>query len=157
MPRPTGGGGVQPSLIVASSNQIVRSPRLTSARSYSAQFATRPALARRARLAALLLEASGARSLVSRPGGKESEEGIDPAEVPFETGDPAPDAVEVVEEGLRLRVDLRAGQKTGAYLDQLGRTDMAQLTRVEWAEFCERLTRGYLEELQRQADAQVPF
>ena len=34
---------------------------------------------------------------------------------------------------------------------------MAQLSRVEWAQFCERLTRGYLEELQRQADAQVPF
>ena len=36
-------------------------------------------------------------------------------------------------------------------------TIRGQLSRVEWAEFCERLTRGYLEELQRQADAQVPF
>ena len=49
------------------------------------------------------------------------------------------------------------GKVAGAYLEQLGRTDMAQLSRVEWAEFCERLTRGYLEALQRQADAQVPF
>ena len=24
-----------------------------------------------------------------------------------------------------------------AFLDQLGRTDMAQLSRVEWAEFCD--------------------
>ena len=52
---------------------------------------------------------------------------------------------------------LVGGKAAGAYLDQLGRTDMAQLSRVEWAEFCEVLTRGYLEELQRQADAQVPF
>jgi hypothetical protein len=52
---------------------------------------------------------------------------------------------------------LAGGKAAGAYIEQLGRTDMARLSRVEWAEFCERLTRGYLEELQRQADAQVPF
>ena len=52
---------------------------------------------------------------------------------------------------------LAGGKAAGALLDQLGRTDMAQLSRVEWAEFCERLTRGYIEALQRQADAQVPF
>jgi hypothetical protein len=52
---------------------------------------------------------------------------------------------------------LAGGKVAGAFLDQLGRTDLGQLSRVEWAEFCERLTRGYLEELQRQADAQVPF
>ena len=52
---------------------------------------------------------------------------------------------------------LAGGKVAGAFLEQLGRTDMAQLSRVEWAEFCRRLTRGYLEDLQRQADAQVPF
>jgi hypothetical protein len=52
---------------------------------------------------------------------------------------------------------LAGGKVAGAFLEHLGRTDMAQLSRVEWAEFCERLTRGYLEDLQRQADAQVPF
>lgn len=52
---------------------------------------------------------------------------------------------------------LAGGKVAGAFLEQLGRTDLRQLSRVEWAEFCERLTRGYLEELQRQADAQVPF
>jgi 23S rRNA (cytosine1962-C5)-methyltransferase len=84
----------------------------------SAQFSTRPSLARRERLAALLLAKSGARSLLARPGGKELEEGIEPEEVPFTAGEPVPEAVDVVEEGLRLRVDLRGGQKTGAYLDQ---------------------------------------
>lgn len=52
---------------------------------------------------------------------------------------------------------LAGGKVAGVFLEQLGRTDLAQLSRVEWAEFCGRLTRGYLEELQRQADAQVPF
>jgi hypothetical protein len=52
---------------------------------------------------------------------------------------------------------LAGGKAAGAFLEQLGRTDLGQLSRVEWAEFCERLTHGYLEDLQRQADAQVPF
>jgi hypothetical protein len=52
---------------------------------------------------------------------------------------------------------LAGGKAAGAFLDELGRTDLARLSRVEWAEFCERLTRGYLEALQREADAQVPF
>jgi hypothetical protein len=52
---------------------------------------------------------------------------------------------------------LAGGKVGGAFLEQLGRTDLRQLSRVEWAEFCGRLTRGYLEDLQRQADAQVPF
>ena len=41
LPRPTGGDGVQLSLLLAPSNQIVRLPRLTSDRSYSDQFVTR--------------------------------------------------------------------------------------------------------------------
>lgn len=52
---------------------------------------------------------------------------------------------------------LAGGKTAGAWLDELGQTDLRQLSRVEWAEFCERLTRGYLKDLQRQADAQVPF
>jgi hypothetical protein len=52
---------------------------------------------------------------------------------------------------------LAGGKVAGSFLEQLGRTDLGQLSRVEWAEFCERLVCGYLEELQRQADAQVPF
>lgn len=52
---------------------------------------------------------------------------------------------------------LAGGKVAGAFLEQLGRTDLTQLSRVEWAEFCGRLTRGYLEDLQRQADTQVPF
>ncbi len=83
-----------------------------------AQFATRPVLARRARLADLLLRASGATSLVARESGREDEEGIAPDEVPFAAGGPAPAAVEIREEGVRLLVDLARGQKTGHYVDQ---------------------------------------
>src|SRR5437762_7814059 len=62
-----------------------------------AQFATRPLLARRGRLAGWLLAESGAESLLTRLGGHEKEEGIDPSEVPFTAGKPAPPSVEVVE------------------------------------------------------------
>ena len=83
-----------------------------------AQFSTRPVLERRALLTRLLLEASGATSLVSRPGGKEEEEAIAGAEVPWNAGAPAPDSVDVIEDGVRFVVDLRRGQKTGHYVDQ---------------------------------------
>jgi 23S rRNA (cytosine1962-C5)-methyltransferase len=83
-----------------------------------AQFSTRPLVARRERLAALLLATSGAASLVARPGGKEAVEGIAPDEVAFAAGAPAPQSVLVREEGLVLEVDLRRGQKTGHYADQ---------------------------------------
>ncbi len=83
-----------------------------------AQFATKPMATRRATVAAALLSATGATSLVSRPGGKEEEEGIDLATVPFAAGEPAPGTVEIAEEGMRLVADLSRGQKTGHYCDQ---------------------------------------
>ncbi len=83
-----------------------------------AQFATKPIAARRDALARHLLARSGARSLIARAGGKEEEEAIDPATVAFTAGTPAPETVEIVEEGMRLVVDLRRGQKTGHYADQ---------------------------------------
>ena len=83
-----------------------------------AQFATRPMAARRDMLARLLLSETGASSLLSRAGGKEEEEAIDLASVPFTAGAAAPETVEIREEGMRLVVDLRRGQKTGHYADQ---------------------------------------
>jgi len=41
LPRPTGGDGVQLSLLLAPSNQIVSLRRLTGERSYADQFVTR--------------------------------------------------------------------------------------------------------------------
>jgi len=83
-----------------------------------AQFATRPLVARRERLSALLLSSTGATCLVGRPGGKEAVEGIAPEEVAFAAGAPAPASVLVREDGLLFEVDLRRGQKTGHYADQ---------------------------------------
>jgi 23S rRNA (cytosine1962-C5)-methyltransferase len=84
----------------------------------SAQFATAPIHRRREALAAALLETTGARSLVARPGGYEEEEGIELSAVPFARGEPVPDLVGVVEEGMRLTVSPKEGQKTGHYVDQ---------------------------------------
>lgn len=83
-----------------------------------AQFATRPMSLRREAISRRLLEASGAASLLARAAGKEEEEGIDPAAVAFEAGAAVPDRVDVREEGMAIRVDLRRGQKTGHYADQ---------------------------------------
>ena len=83
-----------------------------------AQFSTKPIARRREALATALLARTGATSLLSRPGGKEEEEGIELASVPFAAGAPAPDRVEVLEEKMRVVVDLRRGQKTGHFADQ---------------------------------------
>lgn len=49
------------------------------------------------------------------------------------------------------------GGEGGAYLDSIGKTDLARLTEAEWREFCGRVFRGTCAELQRIADDQVPF
>jgi 23S rRNA (cytosine1962-C5)-methyltransferase len=86
-----------------------------------AQWATAPMAARREALAASLLRHSGARVLVSRPAGYETEEGMDEAPaVAFEAGPACPERIEVREEGMALVVEPLAGQKTGHYTDQRG-------------------------------------
>jgi len=37
----------------------------------------------------------------------------------------------------------KGGEEAGAFLDQIGKTDMAKLTKTEWFEFCRRLVAGY--------------
>lgn len=49
------------------------------------------------------------------------------------------------------------GQVAGRYLDSLDKSDLADLTGEEWAEFCKRLFLASCEYLQEQADAEVPF
>jgi 23S rRNA (cytosine1962-C5)-methyltransferase len=94
-----------------------------------AQFATAAMHARRDALAAALLAATGARSLVGRAGGFERVERIAPDEAPFLVGEPAPERVAIVEEGLHLEAAPLAGQKTGHYADQ-------RENRVRVAEVC---------------------
>jgi hypothetical protein len=51
-----------------------------------------------------------------------------------------------------------AGGRAGQWLDELGKTDLADLTVGEWDEFVWRLVSGYEAELRRQiADDAVPF
>jgi 23S rRNA (cytosine1962-C5)-methyltransferase len=83
-----------------------------------AQFATQSMHRRRETLARFLLRESGARSLVARSGGFEEVEGIAPEEAHGAFGEPPPEHVEAVEEGMRLRVEPVRGQKTGHYADQ---------------------------------------
>jgi 23S rRNA (cytosine1962-C5)-methyltransferase len=83
-----------------------------------AQLATGPMFRRAPVLAEALLQASGARTLVTRPGGYEEEEGIDAPAGGLVFGAPPPERVEAHEEGMTLFVEPRTGQKTGHYCDQ---------------------------------------
>lgn len=79
------------------------------------------------RLLADLTKADGI--LVRTEKGIAAREGLRPAEESF-LGEPPDGPVEIVEHGLRYRVDLRAGQKTGFYLDQRdNRTAVASYAR----------------------------
>jgi 23S rRNA (cytosine1962-C5)-methyltransferase len=83
-----------------------------------AQFTSLALYERRGLLLRLLAERTGADGILARTEkGIASREGLPPGEE--EVVGTAPDGpVEIVEHGLRYRVDLRAGQKTGFYLDQ---------------------------------------
>ena len=49
------------------------------------------------------------------------------------------------------------GKAAGAYLEAIGKTDLAEMTKDEWAAFCGVLVTGYCADLQEQADNQIPF
>jgi len=44
---------------------------------------------------------------------------------------------------------LEAGETAGAYLEEIGKTDLAALTAQEWSEFLRRIIRGYERALRR--------
>lgn len=50
-----------------------------------------------------------------------------------------------------------AGQSAGDYLDRIGKTDLATLTRDEWHEFCKIMFETACEHLRSQAGEWVPF
>ena len=52
---------------------------------------------------------------------------------------------------------LCGGRAAGAYLDQIGKSDLTDMTQEEWARFCETLFESACAELARQADETVPF
>lgn len=52
---------------------------------------------------------------------------------------------------------VEGGNAGGAYLDGIGKTDLASLTEAEWAEFCTRVFVGTCDALRAQADDEIPF
>ncbi len=52
---------------------------------------------------------------------------------------------------------LAGGDAAGAYLDGIGKTDLAAMTEAEWGEFCGRLFAGACDALRKAADDEVPF
>lgn len=52
---------------------------------------------------------------------------------------------------------IAGGDAGGAYLDQIGKTDLATMTADEWAEFCGRMFAGACAALKAMADDEIPF
>lgn len=51
----------------------------------------------------------------------------------------------------------KGGMSGGAYLDQIGVTDMARLSKEQWNEFCGKIFQGVCDELRKQADDEIPW
>lgn len=49
------------------------------------------------------------------------------------------------------------GQAAGEYLDSIGKSDLAKLSKEEWETFCQALFRGACAEMERRANDFVPF
>lgn len=52
---------------------------------------------------------------------------------------------------------IKGGDLGGQYLDHIGKTDLADLSADEWAEFCGRIFQGACGALKAQADDEIPF
>lgn len=52
---------------------------------------------------------------------------------------------------------IEGGADAGAYLDKLGKTDLASLTQDEWDEFCRTLVAGYRLALKTKLRDEAPF
>jgi len=51
----------------------------------------------------------------------------------------------------------KGGEEGGSYLDQIKKTDLAQLSREEWEEFCRRIVAGYRKSLKYGLENEAPF
>lgn len=49
------------------------------------------------------------------------------------------------------------GDAAGAFLERIGKTDLASLSLTEWEEFCATLYTAVCDELRRKADDDIPF
>jgi hypothetical protein len=61
-------------------------------------------------------------------------------------------------EAYEYKAGMAAGDQAGAYLDQIGRTDLAELTREQWEEFIARVIIGFQHEMRRMIGShEAPF
>lgn len=51
----------------------------------------------------------------------------------------------------------KGGEEGGAFLDGIGKTDLATLTPDEWHEFCRRIVAGYRKALVEDLKGEAPF
>lgn len=51
----------------------------------------------------------------------------------------------------------QGGEAAGAYLDEIGKSDMAELAEEEWFEFCRRMIAGYRVALTTTLSQESPF
>lgn len=51
----------------------------------------------------------------------------------------------------------KGGEEGGAFLDEIGKTDLAALTEAEWYEFCRRIIAGYRKALVTSLRDESPF
>jgi hypothetical protein len=49
------------------------------------------------------------------------------------------------------------GEAAGAYLDRIGKTDLATLTEAQWGEFCGTLFKATCAAMRAAADDEIPF
>lgn len=49
------------------------------------------------------------------------------------------------------------GRQAGAYLEEIGKFDLREMTAEEWATFCGRLYRAACDDLSNQASEHIPF
>ena len=49
------------------------------------------------------------------------------------------------------------GQKAGAYLESIGKSDLASLSTEEWEQFCREMIAGYREALKGRLRGEAPF
>lgn len=49
------------------------------------------------------------------------------------------------------------GQDAGAYLDEIGKFSLDDLSQEEWAEFCQRMVKGYRHALHETLRDEAPF
>lgn len=51
----------------------------------------------------------------------------------------------------------KGGEEGGAFLDDIGKTDLASLSPDEWFEFCRRIVAGYRKALKHDLKGEAPF